>query len=273
MFSGSVCTQEFYNYTKQLKNILGEYPTGRYAQNIIALKAGCADSIKLKSEIDSLERLEGAYIKKTVLNTRCAYLAVIALMNSQNGIANYRQDEMSQLRARFRDSKQVQMQLDMNQKLLEHPRIVRPKPANGTYFTSFTLPNAYGKKINLEQFKGKFVLIDFWASWCAPCRKESPFLRKSLEQFGKNNLVIISVSIDENRKSWLKAIERDGTSAFVHLIDDNGWKSLVIKQYNIDAIPANFLLSPDGKILEKDLRGEKLVNTLSQVLQAKTDVN
>jgi thiol-disulfide isomerase/thioredoxin len=223
----------------------------------------------LKHQIDSVDKLEGKYIKQVVLNTQCAYLVVMGLMNSQNGIATHTGNELTQLRNKFTDSKQVLMQLDINQKLQEHPWLEKSKPANGTYLTGFTLPNVHGKPISLDAFKGKYVLVDFWASWCAPCRRESPFLKQALERFGKNNFVILSVSIDENYKNWQKAIDNDGTSAFVHLIDNGGWKSSVLKQYNIESIPANFLLGPDGNILEKDLRGEKVISRLTQVLSTK----
>jgi thiol-disulfide isomerase/thioredoxin len=198
---------------------------------------------------------------------------MFALMDSQNGVLTYTKKELDRLRQKFNDDSVTLKQIDINENLQNHPRNTKPKPANGTYLAGFTLPDINGKNVSLDKFKGKYVLIDFWASWCVPCRMQSPYLIKVSELYGKNNFVILSISIDENHNDWKKAIIKDGTKAFVHLIDDRGRESPVKNQYNINSIPSNFLIDPAGKIIDKDLKGEKLVVRVAEVIQDKNVKN
>ncbi len=260
-FTGSARTREFYDFWKQRMNM--DVAT-KYK---IALNAGSPDSIILKQRIDSINNLTGLFIRKTIFNTECGFVAMFSLMDSQNGVLTYTKKELNQLRGKFKDDSATLKQIDLNENLQDHPRNTKPKPANGTYLTAFTLPDMNGKKVSLDQFKGKYVLVDFWASWCVPCRMQSPYLKKVSDMYGKNNFVILSVSIDENHDDWKKAIIQDGTKAFVNLIDDRGRKSPVKNQYNINSIPSNFLLDPAGKVIDKDLKGEKLVARVAEIIQ------
>lgn len=123
----------------------------------------------------------------------------------------------------------------------------------------FTLVNSDGKSFSLNQYFGKTVLIEFWASWCGPCRAEMPTL-KSLENDG---LTIIAVSLDTDKSKWIKAIKDDRLSDFVNLIDTNAFKSEIAKKYNIHFIPQNYLLDQTGKIIGRNLYGEKLKERFS----------
>lgn len=130
----------------------------------------------------------------------------------------------------------------------------------------FTLQTPDNKSISLSSLKGKYVLVDFWASWCGPCRKENPNVVKAYNQFKDKNFTILGVSLDEDKAAWQAAIAKDKLT-WTHVSDLKGWQSSVVAPYNIEAIPANFLLDKDGKIIAKNLRGEDLVNTLNSIIK------
>lgn len=132
----------------------------------------------------------------------------------------------------------------------------------------FTRKDTAGVAVKLSDFKGKYVLLDFWASWCGPCRKENPNLVKTFAAFKDKNFTIISVSLDNEtkRSAWLAAIKADGIGGWTHLLDLNGFQGDVAQLYGINAIPSNFLLDPEGKILAKDLVGEALDKKLESLL-------
>lgn len=123
------------------------------------------------------------------------------------------------------------------------------------------------KVFNLASLKGKWVLLDFWASWCVPCRAELPYLKKAYDQFKDKNFVISSVSLDSKTADWQKALLEDNSPQFIHTIIAEYIKSEGFKFYNITTIPANFLINPEGRIVVLDLRGEDLSKTLSLFLK------
>ena len=130
----------------------------------------------------------------------------------------------------------------------------------------FTLSSQDNIPVSLASFKGKYVLIDFWASWCGPCRQENPNVVKAFNQFKNKNFTILGVSLDEDKAAWQQAIKKDNLT-WQHVSDLKGWNSQVAALYGVKAIPANFLLDTNGKIIAKDLRGEDLVNKLSEILK------
>ena len=131
----------------------------------------------------------------------------------------------------------------------------------------FIQNDTLGRPVALKDFRGKYVLVDFWASWCVPCRAENPAVVKAFNRFKEKNFTVLSVSLDrpEAKEKWLKAIHDDGL-AWTHVSDLKYWKNEVAVQYDIHSIPANFLIGPNGKIVAKDLRGEELYKKLEEVL-------
>lgn len=136
----------------------------------------------------------------------------------------------------------------------------------GALAPDFTQEDVKGKPVSLSSMRGKYVLIDFWASWCGPCRQENPNVVKAFNQFKDKNFTILGVSLDQNKNNWLKAIEKDQLQ-WTHVSDLGGWNNSVGKLYQIRSIPQNFLLDPDGKIIARNLHGEQLVEFLSQTLR------
>ena len=131
----------------------------------------------------------------------------------------------------------------------------------------FTSPDTAGNAINLKDFRGKYVLLDFWASWCGPCREENPNVVKAYAQFKDKNFTVLGVSLDQKNKhdAWVKAINDDGL-IWNHVSDLKYWDNAVAKLYAIRSIPQNFLIDPKGKIVGANLRGEELFKKLQELI-------
>ncbi|HSC36253.1 MAG TPA: TlpA disulfide reductase family protein, partial [Chitinophagaceae bacterium] len=131
----------------------------------------------------------------------------------------------------------------------------------------FTQNDTLGNPVSLSSLRGKYLLVDFWASWCGPCRAENPNVVKAFEQYKDKGFHILSVSLDQPgaKEKWMKAIHDDHLT-WSHVSDLQFWNNAVAKLYGIQAIPQNLLLDPTGKIIAKNLRGEDLTKKLAQVL-------
>ena len=135
----------------------------------------------------------------------------------------------------------------------------------GATAPDISLANPNGQNVSLSSLRGQYVLLDFWASWCAPCREENPNIVNAYNKYKDKGFTIYGVSLDRDRDKWLKAIEDDKLT-WTHVSDLKYWSSEPAKLYGIQAIPANFLLDKEGKIIAKNLRGEDLEAKLAEVL-------
>lgn len=139
----------------------------------------------------------------------------------------------------------------------------------GNIAPDFTINNEQKMPITLSKMRGKVVLIDFWASWCRPCRDENPNVVLAYNEFKDKGFEIIGVSVDENEQKWLKAIETDKLT-WAQGCELTGWeKSEIAKNYNVKSIPMNFLLDKDGVIIAKNLRGSALEKAIKKALKPK----
>lgn len=138
------------------------------------------------------------------------------------------------------------------------------KLAIGADAPEISLPSPDGETITLSSLKGKYVLIDFWAAWCKPCRAENPNVVRVYSEYSGDNFEILGVSLDKNKESWVKAIEQDGLP-WLHVSDLQYFNSEAARTYQISAIPATYLIGPDGKILAKGLRGASLEAKLKEI--------
>jgi thiol-disulfide isomerase/thioredoxin len=138
--------------------------------------------------------------------------------------------------------------------------------AIGIAIPAFSVPDKNGELVNIAGYKGKYILIDFWASWCGPCRRENPNLLKAYKQYKDKGFDILSVSIDENKDKWLAAVAEDQLS-WTQVSDLKGKNSTVYKQFEIRAIPMNYLLDTEGRIVAKNLRGEELQKKLTEIIK------
>lgn len=150
-------------------------------------------------------------------------------------------------------------------KVLAERLFLAQKFAIGAPAINFSQVDDKGKLVSLSDFKGKYVLIDFWASWCGPCRMEYPFLHKAYDRFKAKNFEIVGVSLDDNKSLWLNAI-KENKFDWTLLCDLKGRKNEVALAYGVAAIPQSFLIDPQGIIIAKNLRGNDLLAKLDEVL-------
>lgn len=145
---------------------------------------------------------------------------------------------------------------------IKHMMLVKPVSV-GQQAPDFTLTDDTGKTFQLAEYKGKYVMLDFWASWCAPCRQENPNVVRLYNQYKEKGFNIVGISLDEDQKAWQQAI-KDDKLTWRHAVETQRFDGAVVKQYQIEAIPSSFIIDPTGKIIAKNLRGNDLEDFLKK---------
>jgi peroxiredoxin len=254
--SGSASNQDFMEFQKTfnpyiirlngLKELGNTQEGAAKADSIAKLYAGIVADIK-KSEDDFLQNKKSSYVSPFVL---------VVLSQLSDNVLELEKKFLalsSEVRNGFY-GKYLQEQIE-NGKV----------GAVGTEAMDFTQNDTTGKPITLSSFKGKYVLVDFWASWCRPCRMENPNVVATHEKFKGKNFTVLSVSLDKARAPWIEAIRQDNLN-WTHVSDLKFWNNEVAVKYKIQSIPQNFLIGPDGKIVAKNLRGHDLEAKLCELV-------
>ncbi|HEX2629852.1 MAG TPA: TlpA disulfide reductase family protein [Chitinophagaceae bacterium] len=200
-----------------------------------------------------------------------AYYQEIAY-NPQVGLPGFSRKEVNTIIKEVAASFPAHKRLDeIHQSIVKAESDDKARAANSAWIgkqaEEIALPDVNGKIVKLSSYRGKYVLVDFWASWCGPCRQENPNVVATFEKFKNKNFTIIGVSLDDNKDNWLKAIRQDQLN-WTHISDLKRWSSVVVDQYKFGetGIPYNLLIDPNGKIIGERLMGEELESKLSEVL-------
>jgi peroxiredoxin len=239
------------------------------------------------ADLDSLKRLNGPdsvmieltqakndaiknlndYLKNFLQSTSNGTLAVLALGWSSRSLSkNDFEMELTSQEKKFPENSilvSMKKNYDQQEAQMEHSQ----QAGNwvGKQAPDLALPDPDGKTIALSSFRGKWLLVDFWASWCGPCRMENPNVVKAFNEFKNKNFTILGVSLDKQKDPWQQAIQQDRL-AWTHVSDLKFWNSKAVEMFKFEGIPFNILVDPQGKIIAQELRGEDLENKLKQVL-------
>ena len=261
--TNSVGSNSFKNMVSNFNLLLGGIDS---LKAMIDAKGDTMDSSRVAMETQFRLTLEqaGNYLLGYADSTKTPAIALYAVGMTQNVAAPDKiYTVMDRLSQRFSDISTV---VRITNKFKSTMAPAETNGLVGKEAPLFELPTPEGQNLSLKSFRGKYVLVDFWAGWCKPCRMENPNVVAAYNKFKGKNFTVLGVSLDKEKDSWVKAISEDQLF-WNHVSDLKYWNSAVVPLYSIEGIPFNVLVDPNGIVIAKDLRGEELHKKLEEVLK------
>lgn len=207
------------------------------------------------------------YLKTYIDTANSPIVSVFALSYAQDLDVETVKSKLKAIAAKYPENSSVKQVKNLFDNMAQAQQQA-PRQGNvqvGQMAPDFTLPDVDGKPFSLSSLKGKWVLVDFWASWCGPCRVENPHVVEAYNRFKDQNFTVLGVSLDQDKDAWLQAIQ-DDQLAWKQISDLKFWNSKAAALYGVQAIPYNVLVDPSGKVVATELRGAELIKTLEKNL-------
>ena len=276
--SGSITSEQIMQLQQKLLKVFGKIQA-LYQDKVLSADSASLDSVRTVFNNESNQMVMNHrqevfdFIKKNPSSFACLP-AIYQSFDSRNPIFMYEMDApyyhlidsaLMASKPNSKHTKEYHSQIVEFKQQFARIQQMESKVQNGTEAPDFEVPAPDGRMIKLSSFRGKYVLLDFWASWCAPCRHENPAVLEAFNKYKKKGFKVFQVSLDKEKNDWLTAINKDGLGEITHASDLQYWNCVPAKLYGVQSIPANFLIDPKGIVIAKNLRGNDLLNTLKQI--------
>jgi peroxiredoxin len=236
-------------------------------------KAGAQDSSlsSINTQGESQLKSIQSYVRQFITNSSDPITSMWALGTYQQvfSVSDY-EELLTGIAKKFPNHKGIAAMKELSERQLALQKQKSQEPEETQWINKqapdLSLPDVNGNEVKLSSFRGKYVLVDFWASWCLPCRRENPNVVNAYNKYKGKNFTILGVSLDKEKSDWTDAIQADKLS-WTQVSDLKEWNSLAVSTFDFNGIPFNVLIDPQGKVIAQSLRGDQLENKLRELLQ------